>query len=337
MRYGPHFLAALMTLCSSAPAQDVDLALTPGSQIVTIGDTVEVQLFALASGTQNIDFAAIDALLDYDPNFLLLTGVDDTNATENWFASSFLPDPDGINNSIADGDAIYTALSAPGIPAVAPPAGTLVTTLQFVALQETLGTPVSFLPAMGVFGSTAVYSYHQAGVELTGDINSVAMVRVIAPPTQFCLGEPSACPCSNPGGFGAGCQNSTGLGAILSSSGSTSVSADDLVLHASQLPAHNFSIFIIGGGAQNLLFGDGLLCVSPGPSGLHRFSPPQQSDLSGSVDRGPGIVAYTNGFPAGQEIQVGNTYYFQTWFRDSSGPCSFGWNLTNGLEVTFTP
>jgi hypothetical protein len=33
----------------------------------------------------------------------------------------------------------------------------------------------------------------------------------------------------------------------------------------------------------------------------------------------------------------GDTRYFQTWYRDpSGGPCGAGFNLTNGMELTFT-
>ncbi len=332
-------LAIVLTASGSFPcfAQDVDLALSPTLQYVEVGDTVRIELYGLASGLSNVEFSAIDALLDYDPAFLKLVGVDDAGAAETWFVSSFLPDPDGINLSISDGNALYTALSDPSMAATAVPAGSLVTTLEFVALAETLGTPVTFLPTLGLFGSTNVYSYAQAGQLVTGDIDSTAIVRVVEPPTQYCLGEPASCPCGNTGGLGVGCRNSTGFGASLISTGTTSVSADDLVLHTAGAPSSTFGIFVVGGGAINQPFGDGLFCVSPGPSGLHRFSPPNHITPFGTMSRGPGLVAYTLGFPSGQEIQVGNTYYFQAWYRDNLGPCGFGWNLTNGLEVTFTP
>ena len=35
-------------------------------------------------------------------------------------------------------------------------------------------------------------------------------------------------------------------------------------------------------------------------------------------------------------ISVGQTWYFQGWYRDASSPCSSPFNLSNGLEVCFT-
>ncbi|MCB9916711.1 MAG: hypothetical protein H6828_16435 [Planctomycetes bacterium] len=338
-RLTPAHVAAALTLCAaSASAQTVDLAFDPADQLVQVGDAVEVRLLVLASGVASVDFAALDALLDYDPNHLLLLGVDDTLAAEPWFASAFLPDPDGINADLTDGQALYTALCPPGAPATAPPGGAIVTTFQFLALQETPGTVVSLLPALGAFGTTAVYAYDGPNTELTGDLSSTALVRIAPSPQGYCHGDLSLCPCANPGGAGQGCRNSTGQGALLSATGSISVSADDLVLHAANVPPNQFGLFIVGGGTNDVVFGDGLRCVAPGPSGLHRFNPPTHATAGGTLSRGPGLVAASLAFPPAGQIQAGGTYYFQAWFRDPfGGPCGSGFNLTNGLEVTFVP
>ena len=177
----------------------------------------------------------------------------------------------------------------------------------------------------------------RTGVTLTGDISSVANVRIVTGPTAYCLGEPPACPCGNTGGPGEGCANSTGQGALMVNSGTISVAADDLVLQTTQMPGNVFGMFITGGGSSNLPFGDGLLCVSPGTTGLHRLPPTQQATPGGMMTKGPGIIAQTMNFPAGQEIQVGMTYYFQTWYRNPPGPCGSGWNMSNAIEITFTP
>ena len=332
-------LALLALLAPRVAAQQVDLVFSPAQSIVQVGDTVEVQLVAFASGVSPVSYAAIDALLDWDPQHLLLVGVDDSLAAQPWLVSSFLLDPDGINASLADGDALYTALCQPGTPAVAPPAGAVVTTFQFVALLETPNTPITLTPALGVYGQTAVYDYDTPGATLTGDISSSGLVRIVPEPTAYCFGEPADCPCGNPGGAGEGCRNSTGAGGVLAASGSTSVAADDLVLTASQLPASQFGLFIVGGGQNDLPFGDGLRCVAPGPTGLNRFNPPQPSSPGGTLTRGPGLVAYSQvSFPLVGHLAAGGTYHFQAWYRDPVGsPCGSGFNLTNGLEVTFTP
>ena len=58
----------------------------------------------------------------------------------------------------------------------------------------------------------------------------------------------------------------------------------------------------------------------------------------GALVLGPGIVAYAQAnFPPAGQIGPGQTWYFQGWYRDPAGPCGSGFNLTNGIEVTFTP
>lgn len=142
------------------------------------------------------------------------------------------------------------------------------------------------------------------------------------------------CANANPSG---GCANSTGSGASLSHSvGSTSVAADDLVLGAAQLPPSILGIFFMGGAQANLPFFDGRLCIAPGNTGIFRY-PLQPSGTTGSMALGPGIVTHSQTFPSAGKIQPGSTWHFQTWYRDPTGPCGTGSNLTNGLKADFTP
>jgi hypothetical protein len=52
-------------------------------------------------------------------------------------------------------------------------------------------------------------------------------------------------------------------------------------------------------------------------------------------------AGYTMNFPRtwGEfgRIDPGDTWNFQTWFRDPTGPCGFAFNLSNALAVTFAP
>ena len=36
-------------------------------------------------------------------------------------------------------------------------------------------------------------------------------------------------------------------------------------------------------------------------------------------------------------VMPGDTWHFQRWYRDPAGPCGSGFNLTNGLALTFVP
>ena len=148
----------------------------------------------------------------------------------------------------------------------------------------------------------------------------------------FCFGDGSGtvCACGNIGAAGEGCANSTGSGATLSVSGSTSVSADNLRLHMAGAPAVTSALLFVGNTRINSgngdIFGDGLRCVG-GP--LQRLG--VQLTAGGSADWGPGLA------PLGGWAS-GDTRYFQVWYRDVSGsPCGGVFNLTHGVGLTMTP
>jgi hypothetical protein len=126
--------------------------------------------------------SALDAILDWDPGFLSLQGV--SNPGGQWLSSAFLPDPDGINADLTDGEALYTALAA-GSPPSHPfvPPDLVVTTIEFIALAETAGTIVQLTPSAGDFGHTRVFG---AGTQndITGDISGTATVVIIPEPTS---------------------------------------------------------------------------------------------------------------------------------------------------------
>jgi hypothetical protein len=157
--------------------------------------------------------------------------------------------------------------------------------------------------------------------------------------TVFCVGDGSAaaCPCGNESGAGegAGCTTSSGAGALLRGAGSSSVAADDLLLVTAGMPTNQAGVLFMGPGqVAPALFGDGLRCVS---SPFYRY-PVRPTGTTGSFTHGPGLVAWSQShFPAPARIQPGDTWHFQSWFRDPHGSCGFGTNLSNGLEIEFTP
>jgi len=147
----------------------------------------------------------------------------------------------------------------------------------------------------------------------------------------YCFGDGSgsSCPCGNNGGAGEGCANSGGTGGLVWASGSDSVAADDLTFSASGLlplqPALLFAGHNAINGGNGIPFGDGLRCAGQSVVRLGVETP----DPNGDADWGPGLGAL------GGWIS-GDTRYFQVWYRDPGGPCGSGFNLTNGVEVTFT-
>ena len=159
----------------------------------------------------------------------------------------------------------------------------------------------------------------------------------------FCSADGSGTPppCGNGGGADVGARNSTGSGALLNASGTNSIGLDDLVLVTTSLPANKPSLTLMApamnNGGMGTPFFDGLLCVAAGGVGVFRH-PPQVSSAGGTLAFGPGIAAYSCSHFSGQAcILPGSHWNFQVWYRDATGPCSTGANLTNGLGVTFRP
>jgi hypothetical protein len=135
-------------------------------------------------------------------------------------------------------------------------------------------------------------------------------------------------PCANPDRE-AGCANSTGEGARLSGAGSASASADDLVLVAEDMPPGKSALLFAGtirvNGGVGLPFGDGLRCAG---GAIQRLGIRSTGAL-GTASWGPGL-SVQGGWGAG-DLRT-----FQVWYRDGAhGSCSSGFNLTQGLEVTF--
>ena len=181
------------------------------------------------------------------------------------------------------------------------------------------------------------------GVRLFGDPSgsvgyiSVGELRVLAEPVE---GTHTAyCGCAN-GPCGnhdpdAGCANSTGSGARLDvAAGSTSVASDDLLLAVTGAPPNVFGIVFKGRTQIMPFFNDGLRCAG---AVAGRYAP-SQADAFGTILEGPGLAARFAQHPnSAFHILPGSTWNFQTWYRDPSGPCGSGSNLTNGLSVVFTP
>ena len=149
--------------------------------------------------------------------------------------------------------------------------------------------------------------------------------------TTYCFGDGSGtpCPCGNTGGPGEGCANSTGSGATLSISGSSSISADDLVLSTTGLPVGP-GLYFQGQNAINsgdgIVFGDGLRCAGMDVTRLQvRWSNGGEAETSISIATKGGNSA-------------GLTRRYQHWYRDPNGsPCGALFNLSNGYELTWTP
>ncbi|MFT7678684.1 MAG: hypothetical protein ACI8QC_002679 [Planctomycetota bacterium] len=149
---------------------------------------------------------------------------------------------------------------------------------------------------------------------------------------RICFGDggDGACPCGNSSaaGSGEGCVNSSGLGARLSGYGSMSVTADDLLMEASRLPASTFALLFSGTQSQSgAAVGSGLLCAG----GANLRLGVRASNPAGQATWGLGLAAQAG-------VMAGDTRVLQVAYRDPVGsPCGAPFNYTSALQVSFTP
>lgn len=166
----------------------VDLVLTPAAPIVPAGAEIRIALTAISDATP-VAIGALDAVILWDHTRLELLGFDSSASPYAWFVSGFLPSADGINNGIGglpfnDGNAKYSALSTPGLPAVVPPVpGLLVVEFRFRALIPTSATTVQLAATFGS-SRTAVFANSPPNTDITGAIDHPATFAILnCPPS----------------------------------------------------------------------------------------------------------------------------------------------------------
>lgn len=154
-------------------------------------------------------------------------------------------------------------------------------------------------------------------------------------PRAYCFGDGGgeACPCANEDPFGKrGCANSTQLGARLAAEGQSLVALDSLVLSASGLLPGQPALLFQGtqplAGGLGLGLGDGLLCAGGSVVRLRVLVPGGEGSASypAAGDVPLGVLG---------GVQAGDVRRYQVWYRDATGPCGSGFNLTHGLEVVW--
>ena len=149
--------------------------------------------------------------------------------------------------------------------------------------------------------------------------------------SKYCFGDGTgmSCPCGNTGAAGQGCKNSSGAGGMLDIFGLTSLSADELIVTGSNLPANvpallfTGSTSIPGGG---LPFGDGIRCAG----GSIRRIGVEMASASGSATWDDQVLSRAN-WP------VGAAGKWQIWFRDPAGACGSGFNVTHAVLFVASP
>lgn len=145
---------------------------------------------------------------------------------------------------------------------------------------------------------------------------ALAVYRYLGQPgTKYCVATP----------------NSTGSPALLTVTGSTSQSANNLGLRVGPVPAGTHGIFYYGDTQVQVPFGHGFRCVASITLGTIRL-PVVPSTPNGCM----AFDVDNTTLPAHGAWIAGTTWNVQAWYRDTgAGFPSF--NLSDAVELTFTP
>jgi hypothetical protein len=126
---------------------------------------------------------------------------------------------------------------------------------------------------------------------------------------------------------GPATNNSSGMPALLTASGSPVIANNDVNFLVEQLPLNKFGYFVMGQSQGFIPVGQGFLCLS---LPFVRFNQDiLDSGTTGQMVFSPDLM----NLPAGTVFTPGATWSFQCWYRDTNpGNTS---NLTNGIEILF--
>jgi hypothetical protein len=162
-----------LALSCSVAFGNINLEWRPTEQTVSVGETVNIGLYAVSDDETDQLFLAIDLGFAWDPLEMQLLGLDDTGALE-LDCSAFLVHVLNEETPPQDGDGYYAAW-APlfGPTPAATPEGALVTTFQFEALSQTPGTLLEMLEEY-----TIVFDGTIPGLDVTGTLGS-AVVTIV--------------------------------------------------------------------------------------------------------------------------------------------------------------
>ncbi len=178
---------AVLGMSGSKAAAFINVELRPAFQSVPVGATVSIGLYAVSGSASNQGFAAAQIIFNWQTPFLQMLANSNAGAI-SLLSSSFPTDPYGLNEAAIpqDGSAMYVANAMFGSPALATPAGTLLTTLRFTALAPTGLTPLNLLASAGnPVGQTIMFDGTIPNTSVTGTLTGGAVQIVPAPASAF--------------------------------------------------------------------------------------------------------------------------------------------------------
>ena len=128
--------------------------------------------------------------------------------------------------------------------------------------------------------------------------------------------------------------NSTGGAAFISSTGTPSVSQNNLTLQVAGAISSQFGLFYYGANQISQSFGNGFRCVGAGGVGIFRLGPAAQTDSFGDLTRHWDMTQSPSSTGAGA-VNAGDTWNVQFWYRDPASTQGSAFNLSNALSISW--
>ncbi len=233
-----------------------------------------------------------------------------TGARLTFVSDTFAVAPDGsftarLTPSFLDGEMM-----------ISPPLGPLSfillegMTLEQVMVHGTLTPSGSALRL--VVPVVLVFEFTGAAVNGTLTMSGKLAADLGCPARSYCVTSP----------------NSVGPGALILTSGSQSVGANNFLLSSLGSPPQVFGLFFYAQLQGQQPAGDGTLCLS---APFFRL-PASKTDAMGRAT----LLLDLTDLPGAGQILAGSTWNFQWWYRDVAAGGA-GFNLSDGVQVFFCP
>ncbi len=180
----------ILALWATPASANVNLEFRPTTQTVTNNTIANVEVYAVSDNATNQAFGFVQAVFTWDSTVLELVG-QNANGPYDWFSVGFpsnavnLPLVGGIPSN--DGDAAVVALAQfePAPLPIATPAGLLVTTLQFKAIDTVVDTPVA-LTSLAGGTSTILLDLPAGGLDVLGTLGPPVLITSICSLSTDC-------------------------------------------------------------------------------------------------------------------------------------------------------
>lgn len=179
MRMGRHMrtltAACLLALLPMSVTALVNLEWRPGISAVCAGEQVTVGLYAVSDSQAAHTVSAMDVVMLWDAGRLSAPVL---GAKQPYWLSDgfFQASPGGINTSLEDGDAMYTAWANFGAPVEVTNQGLLCVQMTFTAQPPAGLTLVQIVPSFGQYSQTRVFDGSSPNTDIKGALGAAQIL-----------------------------------------------------------------------------------------------------------------------------------------------------------------